>query len=243
LVHTDAFIVLHFKVVHRTGGMLVPTGHPNPEIKVASKNAATLDAVFGGPRWRYIAVDPKLDAAQRERKYVNLYFEDVLGGRYRYKCAFPVRRQYKSPVQYWLVHASNHEKPFALMSDEIVKLNELLLYRDLNRPGSLPGLAEWDVEQHRTRELAALEDAALAAVAAAPDGRIRFGALRAALMQDFFGRVRSGAYAKAVKNLVRGDKLDREQRKAAALTDDEYLSLLASGRAARSGKVVPIRAA
>jgi three-Cys-motif partner protein len=243
---TDAFIVLHCKVVHRTGGMLLDTGYANPDVPGAEKAAANLDAVFGGPRWRFIAVDPALNAAQRERKYVDLYFEDVLGDRYGYKCAFPVRRRYEAAVQYWLVQASDHEKPFELMNDEIVKLNELLLYRDYNPDGSIPGLAEWEVEQHRAKELAALEDAVIAAVGAAPGQVIEFRALRTLLLDDFFGRVKWGAYSKAVKNLVRADRLLREERKAAALRDDERLRLPAASAPARTqtgGNVVPIRAA
>jgi len=221
----DVFIVLHFKVVHRTGGMLLETGHANPEKSGAVKAAANLDAVFNSHRWRFIALDPALNAGQRERKYVDLYFEEVLGKRYGYKCAFPVRRGYETAVQYWLVHASEHEKPFELMNDEIVKLNELLLFRDLNPPGSIPEIAEWDLEQHRARELAALETAVLSSVNAPPDETIRFGALRDQLLDEFFGRVRWGAYSKAVKNLVRADRLVREERKAAALRDNELLSV------------------
>ena len=243
---TDAFIVLHFKVVHRTGGMLLDTGYANPEVPGAEKAAENLDAVFGGPRWRFIAVDPTLDVARRERKYVDLYFEDVLGDRYGYKCAFPVRRRYKAAVQYWLVQASNHEKPFELMNDEIVKLNDLLLFGDFNPDGSIPGLAEWEVEQHRARELTALEESVLAAVSAAPGQVIVFGALRTILLDEFFGRVKWGAYSKAVKNLVKVDRLLREDRKAAALRDDERLRLPSAGESARTEtgeNVVPIRAA
>jgi hypothetical protein len=36
---------------------------------------------------------------------------------------------------------SDHEKPFELMNDEIVKLNELLRFRHFNPDGSIPGLA------------------------------------------------------------------------------------------------------
>jgi three-Cys-motif partner protein len=246
---TDVFIVLHFKIVHRTGGKLLPTGHANPAYPDAVKAAETLDAVFGSPRWRFVAVDPTLDAAQRERKYKDLYFEDVLGGRFDYRCAFEVRRRYKSAVQYWLVHASNHEKAFELMYNEIVKLNELLLFRDLNPDGSIPGLAEWELDQHRARELAALEHAVFGVVASAAGQVIEFGALRTLLLDDFFGRVKWGAYSKAVKNLVKADRLLREERKAAAMREDERLRLPPSaGEPARTataggGTVVPIRAA
>jgi three-Cys-motif partner protein len=239
----DVFIVLHFKVVHRTAGMLLETGHANPETSGAVKAAANLDATFNSPRWRHIALEHTAAVREREvagrlrpneralmverceRKYVNLYFEEVLGSRYGYKCAFPVRRGYGTAVQYWLVHASDHAKPFELMNDEIVKLSELLLFRHLERDGGLPGLAEWDVEQHRARELRALETAVLAVVNAAPGGGIRFAMLREQLLDEFFGRVKWGAYAKVVKSLVRADKLQREERKAAAMRDNEWITV------------------
>jgi hypothetical protein len=62
------------------------------------------------------------------------------------------------------------------------------------------------------------------------------------LLDDFFGRVKWGAYSKAAKNLV-PDKLAREQRKAAALPESEYLSLRPAGPPAETGKVVKFRAA
>jgi three-Cys-motif partner protein len=241
---TDAFIVLHFKVVHRTGGMLLDTGHANPTIDTAEKAAETLDGVFASPRWRWIAVNDTLTTIQKERKYVDLYFEDVLGDRYPFKCAFPVRRGYKTAVQYWLVHASAHEKAFSLMNDEIVKLNELLVYRDCKPEESIPMMAEWEVDQHRSSELAALEDAVLAAVTKAPGGCMQAGAIRNALVDDFFGRVKWSAYAKATKNLVKVDRLDREDRKHAALSDHEVISLpVAAPAGTEATNVVPIRAA
>lgn len=241
---TDTFIVLHFKGVHRTGGKLLPTGHANPAFPDAVKAAATHDAVFGGPRWRYIAVDPTLDAAQREDKYLDIYFEDVLGPRYRYKCAFPVRRKYKAAAQYWLVQASDHEKPFALMNDEIVRLNELLLYKDFDPEGSM--FPVWELEQHQARQLAALEQAVFATVKAAPGGVMQAGAIRAALMDQFFGRVTWGTYTKAIKNLVKSKQLDREQRPGAALPDHENISLppvAPPTSTEAAANVVPFRAA
>jgi hypothetical protein len=104
-----------------------------------------------------------------------------------------------------------------------VKLNELMLYRELNREGSIPTLAEWELEQLRARELKALEAAVLEAVTAAPG--IQFHALRRQLLPTFFGRVRWGAYSKAVKNLVKGDMLVREERKGAALRENERLQV------------------
>ncbi len=83
-------------------------------------------------------------------------------------------------------------------------------------------------------------------VSAAPGKVIQLGLLRATLVDEFFGRVKWGAYSKAVKNLIKADRLVREERKAAALRDDERLSLPSSGEPARTdsrAKVVPIRAA
>lgn len=189
-----------------------------------------------------------MTAAERERRYVDVYFEDVLGSRYGHKCAFPVRRRYTSAVQYWLVQASDSLDGFLLMNDEIVKLNELLLYSDFDPGGSFEGFAEWEVEQHRTRELAALQDAAWRHVASSPAGQIAFGALRDALLKDFFGRVKQGAYTKAVKLLVKQGRLEREeQREAAALKDWELITLAASpppaDRAWTGTSVIPLWAA
>jgi len=79
---TDVFMILHFKVIHRTAGMLLDTGYANPSIPSAAGAAAMLDAVFGTKRWRYIAKNPRIMSVEaRERAYLNLYFEEVLGKR------------------------------------------------------------------------------------------------------------------------------------------------------------------
>jgi len=49
--------------------------------------------------------------------------------------------------------------------------------------------------------------------------------LREQLLDEFFGRVKWGAYAKVVKSLVMADKLQHEERKAAAMRDDEWIAV------------------
>lgn len=247
---TDLFIVLHFGVVHRIGGMLLPTGHANLDKPGALQAAASLDDVFNGPRWRYTAVHPNLVGEQhreeRERRYVDLFFDDVIGKRHRWKCAFPVRARFTSPLVYWLVHASDNIDAFLLMNDEIVKLDELLFVRTFERESELDGFTEAELEARRNVVQTELEAAVVACVARTPGQSIAFSRVREELLPAFFGRVKQGAYAKAVKNLVKTGRLHRQERPAARLEDHELISLPPSGpgtSVAVRGKVIPFRAA
>ena len=46
---TDVFIILHFRVLHRTAGWLLDTGHADPSISGSDIAAAGFDAVFDTP--------------------------------------------------------------------------------------------------------------------------------------------------------------------------------------------------
>lgn len=221
---TDVFMVLHFKVIHRTAGMLLPTGYAEPNIAGAERAAEMLDAVFGSPRWRMIAKNPRLQSVERrERAYLDLYFEDVLESRYRYCCAYPVRAKVGAKVQYWLVHASDHLDAHLLMNDEIVKLEEKLHAKAYE--GSL--LVEFGADEWKGRIEAEEEDLkkrVLEAVSAA-GGTMSFGHLRELLLPEFFGRVKQGAYSRVCKALVKEGRLEREASLRAKLELSERLSL------------------
>jgi three-Cys-motif partner protein len=213
---TDLFIVLHFAVVHRVGGMLLPDGEANPQKLTARANAATLDRVFRGKQWREIAVDPALAGEEhreeRERLYVQVFFDRVIGARHRWKCSFDVRARYTSPVKYWLVHACNDEKPYELMNDGVVKVRETLVMREHSGEGQLPGFAEADLEAHRIAGQRELADAMRTVLAASPGGAMPFGPLRQQLSARFFGRVRwVGGYSDAVRALCSAGMAKREK--------------------------------
>jgi hypothetical protein len=161
---------------------------------------------------------------ERERQYVDLYFRNVIGTRHRRKCAFGVRAGYTAPVKYWLVHASDDWKPYMLMNDQIVGLNEILYEREFTQSGELEGFTEAAVAAERDRVMADLEAAVVECVRDA-GGALPFTAIRDQLVNRFFGRVKQGAYSKAVKSLCKAEKLRRDERLAAAVGDYEMIRL------------------
>jgi three-Cys-motif partner protein len=210
---TDVFMVLHFKVLHRTAGMLLDTGHADPTKRGAVGTALVFDGVFGSPQWRFIAKNPRLKTVEeRERAYLALYFKDVLGSRYNWKCAYAVRAKYLAATQYWLVHASVHMDAHLLMNDEIVKLQEHLFMRTYERDDTLPGLAESEWKANIESEEKRLAERMLLLVKGAPGGTMTFGAIRDALLSEFFGIVKQGAYSRAAKVLVKQERLAREKK-------------------------------
>jgi three-Cys-motif partner protein len=221
---TDLFMILHFKVVHRTAGQLLATAHADPKIKGAVKASETIDAALGSPRWRWKALDPSLSVEQKERAFLDLFYEDVLRDRYTRKCAYGVRAREGSEVQYWLMHASDHLDAFLLMNDEMVKLDRLqhiFTYGD----GALPDLVEQEWDDRYAARLTALEKRIMAFVSAEPGRMTTFGRIRDEMLKGFFGLVKQGAHSNAVKSLVRGDRLLREQRAAAKLEPGERIWL------------------
>ena len=221
---TDVFLILHLKVIHRTGGQLILTGEGNPLIPGAEHAAQTIDAALATSAWRRIALGEG-SAETKERAYLSLYFQNVLGNRYRWKCAYPVRSRSTSSVQYWLVHASNHLDAFLLMNDEMVKLDQRLHVATYDDPDALPGFAESEYEAHAETAQAQLERQMVELVANAPGGVLPFGCLRDELLTEFFGRVKQGAYGTAVRNLVKQGRLEREERVAARFELTERISL------------------
>jgi three-Cys-motif partner protein len=244
---TDVFIILHFKVIHRTAGMLLATGHANPEIPAAKKAAETLDALFDSPRWRFIACQPGLDAMARERMYVDLYFEQVLGERFGWKCAFPVRPKYESKVKYWLVQASDDIGAFMLMNDEIVKLDALLFQRTVAAIGTIEGFEQVESDARYETTLGKLQKATIALLDSTDGQALPFEQIRRTLLDDYFGQVKQGAYWKVIKAACKAGTLTREHRLAATVTDTEIIRLTSPTTPAPGRRteevVVPIRPA
>jgi three-Cys-motif partner protein len=244
---TDLFIVLHFGVVHRIGGWLLPDGTPNPAIRSARVGAKTIDSVFRTDAWRAVALDPALygdeHREERERRYLQLFFDHVIGARHDRKCAFPVRPSYHAPVVYWLVHASDDLKPYLLMNDLFVKLDEMLLGREWGLEGQIEGMFEQQLEARQSAVMAELEHAVIDCLAESIGGRLPFGAIRDKLLSRFFGRVKQGAYSKAVKALVKSESVTREERAAAALHDGEIITLRAPTLDVGGAAVIRLRRA
>jgi three-Cys-motif partner protein len=210
---TDVFMILHFKVIHRTAGMLLDTGYANPAIPSAARAAAMLDAVFGTKRWRFIAKNPRITSVEeRERAYLELYFEEVLGPRYQWRCAYAVRSTFVSKVQYWLVHASDHLDAHLLMNDEIMKLEERLYELTYHVEEALPGFVEDEWKAKVVAEEGQLRERMYALVAKAPGRSVMFGDLRDELLPEFFGSVKQGAYSRAAKALLRAERITREKQ-------------------------------
>lgn len=244
---TDLFIVLNFTGVHRTGGWMLPDGTPNPKIDGACAGVEKHDRVFNGQEWRAIAVDPNLDGdkhrEERERRYVQLFFDQVIGDRHEWKGHIDVRARYSSPVKYWLIHACADEKPYELMNDQVVRVKEQLLDRENTDGGQLEGFAAVDLEAHQRATSLELEQAIREYVVSAPGGQMPFGALRKQLANRFFGRVRwIGGYGAAVRNLCTANKLRRQApRIGAKFEDSEIIQAVHPEAAPPGGEVVPIR--
>lgn len=245
---TDVFIILHFQVLHRTAGWLLDAGHADPSISGSDVAAAGFDAVFDSVRWRYIACTPGLTRAERERRYLDLYFETVLGDRYRWKCAFPVRAKYGSAVKYWLVQAADYIDGFELMNDEIVKLDDRLFQHTIRDPDALEGFIEAEADARYQTALAELETGICRFLSNKPNATATYGEIRDALLPDFFGRVRWTGYGIAIRSLCKAQVVEREDRVAAKFANEhEVIRMVAAGptgtRVAAPGGVVPLRKA
>jgi three-Cys-motif partner protein len=230
---TDVFLTLHFKVVHRTAGMLVETGHADPDIPSARRAALVLDAVFGTDEWRRIAKHPRLETAEREEALVDLYCQTILGPLFRWHCAYPVRSKYLSSTQYWLVHASDHLDAHLLMNDEFVTLTTKLFEKTYGG-GAFPELITMENVGRIQEAEEALRSRVLEMVEASPTGTITVSELRAALLPEFFGQVKSGAYKRIPKALAKEGVLEREKRLGAAVDDHERF-FLPSGQKRQAG--------
>ncbi len=246
---TDLFVVLHFAGVHRLRGWMLPDGSPNLAIEGARGGILNMDRVFKGQEWRAIALDPKLDGGERhreerERRYVQLFFDQVIGDRHEWKGFIAVRARYSSPVKYWLIHASDDEKAYELMNDQVVRVNEMLLNRENIDEAQLEGFAAADLEAHHLTTSLELERAIHASASSAPDGQMTFGALRKQLASQFFGRVRwVGGYGSAIRSLCTAKKLEREATRLAAKFEADEMIRAVEPAPDPGGQVVPIKRA
>ncbi len=237
----DLFVIVHFGVVHRTAGWLLPDGTANPSITGADTGAANIDAFFWTDEWRQIALDRNLTKMQREETYLDLYRRSVLGERYRFKSAYAVRPEANGAVKYWLVHASDHPDAMWLMNDSIVKIDELLVRRNLERPGELPGLGSAMADDllgklRHDRESLLLDD--IVQRLDDTDGGLLFDELRGILTPRHFGKVKQGAYGRLIKRLVREGHVEREERDGAAFGPTERIQLRTDALAAKQKRFV-----
>lgn len=224
---SDVFIIVHFGVVHRIGGMLDASGNPLASLPKAAGQATTIDMFFGTSAWRPIAVDRTLSTEEKSARYLNVYFDSVLGKRYRYKCAYAVKDKYWGGTKYWLVHASAHRDGIELMNDTLVAVDDDLFLAARNVSSSsafLPGMTDTPLEQRRERREQELRRR-IVEVIKGRGGSATFGDVKNELFTEFFGRMKVGEYSKGVKRLVRDGALARTQRVAAKLPDSERVSL------------------
>lgn len=243
---TDLLIVLHFAGLHRIGGWLTSEGEPNPRIAPARRGAQTMDRVFNTKAWREIAIDPKLAGDKhreaRERRYMRLFFENVIGDRHQWKCYCPVRARYGGPVKYWLLHASGSRRAYELMDEEVVKVNRLLLEREYRHGGTIDGFAELELEAELAHVEAQMVDAAFEYLSSIPGGTLPWGELDDRLLSRFFGRATPNVPWRVIKRLCGDDHLLRQKKKSAAADRQEMISLPDAIEPEADGAVlVPIR--
>ncbi|HVQ60734.1 MAG TPA: three-Cys-motif partner protein TcmP, partial [Burkholderiales bacterium] len=241
---TDLFIVLHMAGVHRVGGWLTAKGEPNPDIAPARRGVAMMDRVFNGRRWREIAVDPALAGKkyreERERRYLELFYEDVIASRMKFKCCCEVRAVHDGRVKYWFVLASGDFKAYQLMNDEIVKVNEILLGREYGGEGTIEGFARTDLEAQRAHVEGQMLKFVVELLRGVPGGTLPEGVIEEKLLSRFFGRAKSNVPWRVIKGLCKSDRLEREKNKAAAADPLEMISL-PTPPDTEGGAVVPIR--
>jgi len=221
---TDVFVVVDFQIIHRTAGQMLPNGDPNPAHKTASALIANLDGFFNTTDWRPIAVSSKFTTGEKERLYLDLYFRHVLGMRYRFQCAYPVRGRVGAPPQYWIVNASNSVRALWLMNDCLASVDPKLMQKTVTAPNQLTGFVDAFVEAYQIDVEREFEGAMIAVLQKA-DGALSFGKVSEALLAQFFGRVHESTYARVAKRLVKNGRLRRQQRAAAKLDQAEILSL------------------
>ena len=133
--------------------------------------------------------------------------------------------KYTSPVKYWLVHASNDRKPYTLMNDEIVKVNEILLMREHSAEGQIEGFLEADLDAHRLHVERQITEATFDYLHTEPGGSLPYGAIEDRLLRRFFGRARSNVHWRIVKRLCKDGELLREKNKGAAADALEKIAL------------------
>lgn len=210
---TDAFVNVQFAVVHRTRGQLLPNGEPNPDLQSAAANVKNIDDFFGTCEWRRIATNGKSSGSQ-EADYLKLYFDSVVGPDFSCKHAYPVRRTYGGKPKYYLVHIADHPDADWLINDLLASVGSRLFIvsRERENPGALTGFAEEEDRLRLEGLRRRLEEAIVAMLAGQPDRTMSYEKLCLALRPDFFGQFKEGDYSKATKQLIKNDRLLREQK-------------------------------
>lgn len=243
---TDLFIVLHMAGVHRVGGWLTPEGKPNPAIPGAKRGVEMMDRVFNGRQWRQIAVDPVLAGKEhreeRERRYLEIFYEAVIGDRMKFKCCCEVRAVHGGPVKYWFVLASGDFKAYKLMNDEIVKVNKILLDREYRDVGTIDGFADADLDAQLAHiEERLMPEFVFELLCGVPGGTLPEHVVEERLLSRFFGQVGSNVPWRVIKTLCKEGRLERENAKKNAAADPMEMISLPTPPDTEGGAVVPIR--
>jgi three-Cys-motif partner protein len=229
---TDLFIIIHFAVVFRIGGMLGPDLEPRSDLSTAPALVRAMDRFFGCADWRDIARATRRPVDERSRALLELYFQNVLRNRYPYISTYPVRDHVGGGTKYWIVHASAHRDGLKLVNDAVVVVDRELARRSypVGLGNYLPGL-EPDPIRRRIEDVERLVKAR-AVEHLGTNGCLPFATLEALLVDEFFGRAKYGDYARLVKELVRQGALAREEtRPAAKLRPSERIRLPRDGGA------------
>lgn len=218
---TDLFVIVDFGIVHRTRGQLLADGEPNPQVPGAEANAANIDAFYrGSRRWR--CVEEGRPVEERERDYLRIYFDDVLGDWFDYCSACPVRGSYGASPEYWIVNAASHIDAYLLMNDEIAKIDKELYLRTYGE-GALPDLVDQLYQELTRKRIDALERDVLQHVQEAGPAGVGFGDIVLNALDRHFGQAEvgkwAGDYARIVRKLIDDGHLVREKGRLAAAFD------------------------
>jgi len=227
---TDLFIIVHFAVAFRIGGMLTDRLEPRADLSRALALTEAMDRFFASHEWRAIARAKERPVDDRSRELVQVYARHALQGRYPYVSAYAVRDHVEGRTKYWIVHASGHPAGFRLVNDALVHVDRDLARRSYPVPQGdyLPGLAPADPVQLRIADVERSVCARVQQLLTERGGSLPFGRIEALLSKEFFGQVKMGDYARLVKALASDRKIARQnQRASAALGRDERITLVA----------------
>jgi three-Cys-motif partner protein len=210
---TDAFVNVQFTVVHRTRGQLRADGEANPSVHGSAANAKNIDDFFGTCDWRQIATNGE-SSKKQEAAYLDLYFDSVVGPRFSCKHAYPVRRTYGGKPKYYLVHIADHPDADWLINNLLAAVESRLFIvsRERERPGALEGFFEAEDKIRLEGLRAQLGEAAIATLRREPGSVMTYERLCLTLRPNFFGQLKEGDYSKAIKQMLKAERLCREQK-------------------------------
>jgi hypothetical protein len=84
-------VIVDFTIAYRAAGQLLEDGEPDPKYPGAAALAANVDDFFGDSREWLPIIRSGRRSERVERRLIDLYFEKVLGDRFKYKASYPVR--------------------------------------------------------------------------------------------------------------------------------------------------------